>query len=347
MLNEILNARNLPKLKSSEEMIAVLAKEEYGNIPPAPSNITFTETDNYIPNFCAGKALSKKVDVDLTVNNKDFHFHFFVTVPNKQGKHPFFVCINFQDLVCDYYIPTEEIIDNGFAVLSFCYENITSDDNDFTNGLAGILYENGKRNPTDAGKISMWAWAAQRVMDYAQTQSCLNLNCAIVCGHSRLGKTALWTAANDSRFQFAYSNNSGCSGAAISRGKCGETISNICNVFPYWFCLNYLKYANNEDKLPFDQHYLLSSIAPRYVYVASAKEDTWADPLSELLSCKAASEMYESYGVSGLVCSDRAPEAGDEFHAGSIGYHMRNGQHFFSREDWQKIIKFVKLHSNL
>ena len=64
----------------------------------------------------------------------------------------------------------------------------------------------------------------------------------------------------------------------------GERIEDICKAFPYWFCENYKKYVNNENKMPFDQHYLAASIAPRYVYISSAKEDEWADPASEMLT---------------------------------------------------------------
>jgi hypothetical protein len=71
-------------------------------------------------------------------------------------------------------------------------------------------------------------------MDYAETQSeVLDLNAACVCGHSRLGKTALLTSATDTRFRFAYSNDSGCSGASITRGKQGERVKNITTVFPF------------------------------------------------------------------------------------------------------------------
>ena len=94
--------------------------------------------------------------------------------------------------------------------------------------------------------------------------------------------------------------------------------------------------------MPFDQHFLIASIAPRYTYVASALEDSWADPASEMLSCVAASPAYESLGMKGIVCEDRLPAAGDEYHEGNIGYHLREGLHYFGREDWLKLMKFVK-----
>lgn len=344
ILENILKERNLPPLKSKDEMLEVLLKEEYGYMPPKPEKTVFSEKENFIPNFCAGKAISKKVEATAKFRENEFTFPFYVSIPKSGGKHPFFICINFRDCVPDRYIPVEEIIDNGFAVISFCYKDVTSDDGDFENGLAGVLYKNGKRGKNDAGKIAMWAWAAQRVMDYAQTLNCLDFDCSIVCGHSRLGKTALLTAATDERFKFAFSNDSGCSGAAISRGKGGETIEDICGAFPFWFCENYLKYINSEANLPFDQHYLSASIAPRYVYIGSAAEDKWADPVSEMLTCVAASEAFEKAGKQGFVFENRLPQVGDEFHDGSIGYHLRAGLHYFSREDWLKVIKFINKH---
>lgn len=251
---------------------------------------------------------------------------------------------NFYDSVPDRFFPAEELVDNGFASLSFCYEDVTGDNGDFTDGLAGALFENGQRKPNDPGKIAMWAWAAHRVMDYAQTLcDVLDLDRAVVCGHSRLGKTALLTAATDERFKFAYSNDSGCSGAALSRGRNenGETVDAICNKFGYWFCENYQKYRNCVNTIPFDQHYLVASIAPRKVCIGSAAEDLWADPKSEMLTCLASAPAFPS----GFICQDRFPGINDIYFEGDIGYHMRKGLHYFSREDWQRLIRFVKLHS--
>ena len=222
---------------------------------------------------------------------------------------------------------------------------MTSDDGDFTNGLAGVLYPEGKRGPTDPGKIALWAWAAQRVMDYAEAEPRLDKSRAMVCGHSRLGKTALFCSATDERFFLAHSNNSGCSGAAITREKVGERVEHIIRNFPYWFCENYKQYIGKESDIIFDQHYLIASIAPRYTYVASALEDQWADPVSEMLACVAASPAYEVQGRLGFVCENRLPEAGDEYHEGSIGYHLRSGLHYFSREDWLRLMMFVRKKS--
>ncbi len=346
MLKELIKERNLPDFKSKEEMLEIMKREVYGYLPPEPESIEFTETENFIPNYCAGKAISKKVDVKVTVSGKEFSFPFFVAIPKKEGKHPFFVFVGFGSETNARYLPVEEIIDNGFAVLHFRYGDVTRDNDDFTDGLAGILYPDGKRGPSDAGKIAMWAWAAQRVMDYAQKQECLDLDFATVCGHSRLGKTALYTAATDERFKFAYSNDSGCTGAALSRGKVGEQVERICNVYGYWFCENYIAHSKDVSTMPFDQHYLLATITPRYVYVASANEDQWADPVSEFLNCVTISEIYESYGKKGFVCEGRLPEIGDEFHEGTVGYHLRAGTHYLSREDWQKVMKFIKTKMN-
>ena len=345
MLKEMLEERKLPEFLSRNEMVKLIQKEEYGFIPLVPDKIRFTETEDYIPNFCAGKATIKKVDITSTFGDKTFTFPVYVTIPKGEGKHLFLVCINFRDNVPDRFLPVEELVDGGFAVLSFCYNDVTQDNDDMTDGLAGILYPDGKRQPDSAGKLAMWAWAAHRVMDYAQTLPNLNLHCASVCGHSRLGKAALLASATDERFRYAFSCDSGCCGAALSRGKGGEDLAYICKTFPYWFCENFQKYAGKESEMPFDQHYLLAAIAPGHVYVASAQEDAWADPVSEMLSCVAADGFYQKYGKKGFVHEDRLPEVGDEYHEGNIGYHLRAGLHYLGREDWQKYMHYVKRHS--
>ena len=342
MLRHEIQERNLPPIPARQEAIDLLCREEYGYLPEPPTALSFAVEENTIRHFCAGKARLDRITAHCVIGEREFFFPFHAVIPSGEGKYPFFVMINFRDSVPDRYLPTEELVDNGFAVLSLCYEDVTSDNGDFSNGLAGVLYPNGVRPTNGAGKLAMWAWAAQRVLDYALTLPTLDPARSIVCGHSRLGKTALLAAATDPRFAIAYSNDSGCSGAALSRAKNGERVRDICKRFPYWFCENYLAYVDREDEMPFDQHWLIGAIAPRPVLVGSASEDAWADPCSEQLSCMAASVPYERAGVQGLICPDRLAEVGEAFLEGNIGYHLRAGEHYFAREDWHRLIEFVR-----
>ncbi len=341
MLNR-LHERHLPPLGSRDEMLAILLGEVYGKIPPRPESLTFHVTENFLPRgFCAGHAVCHRIVAEGRLGGRAFSFPFYAALPTAEGKHPFFVHINFRDAVPDRYMPTEELIDAGFAVLSFGYNDVTTDDNDFTNGLAGTLYPDGTRGEHDAGKLALWAWAAHRVLDYAETiGDRLDLTMATVCGHSRLGKTALLAAATDERFRFAYSNDSGCAGAAITRGKEGERVAAISGRFPHWFCPHYATYAEHEEAMPFDQHYLIAAIAPRRVLVGSASEDAWADPVSEQLACLAAAPAFPH----GFRAPDRPAVIGEAFLLGDVGYHLREGAHYFSRADWRRLIEFINIH---
>ena len=150
-------------------------------------------------------------------------------------------------------------------------------------------------------------------------------------------RRALLTAATDERFAFAHSNNAGCGGDSVARGTTGETVKDICDRFNYWFCENYYKYIDNEDSMPFDQHYLIASIAPRKVSVASAAEDWWADPKNQQLTCLAAADAFPN----GFTCADTFAQPGDAFFCGDIGYYMRGGTHYFSRTDWLRLMEFI------
>jgi len=101
-------------------------------------------------------------------------------------------------------------------------------------------------------------------------------------------------------------------------------------------------WTEQMDEKPYDQAYLLALIAPRYLLVGSASEDYGADPKSEFLTSLWASQAWKLLGKPGLVTPDRMPEPGDVLHDGCVGYHLRDGKHFLSREDWNYYMRFLK-----
>ena len=70
-------------------------------------------------------------------------------------------------------------------------------------------------------------------------------------------------------------------------------------------------------------------------------------PLNGQNVCVAGRIMSKrGMGKVGFVHPDRLPTVGDAFQDGSIGYHLRGGKHYLSREDWQKVIAYMKKHLN-
>lgn len=241
--------------------------------------------------------------------------------------------------------PIRDIVSSGYAVATAHYCDIDPDyDDGFENGVHALFpeFRCSNEHPERWGTIATWAWGLSRLADALEQVEEIDAERLMVVGHSRLGKTALWAGANDTRFKLVVSNNSGCGGAALSKRCYGESVAAINRSFPHWFNRNFRAFNDAEETMPFDQHQLIAAIAPRPVYIASASLDRWADPRGELLSGHFASPAYELFGKQGLTETE-LPELKGSI-GGSIGYHMREGEHDLLPFDWKQFIAFAKRH---
>lgn len=187
--------------------------------------------------------------------------------------------------------------------------------------------------------VGAWAFGLMRAVDYMQQDPGIDANRIAVVGHSRLGKAAVWAGANDTRIGLVISNDSGNTGASLSRGNHGETVKSINAAFPHWFCSRYGEYGNKVNELPVDQNLLLAAIAPRQLYVASAADDLWADPQGAFNSLQSAKSAFALYGDP--VIGETAPPIGDAFFCKSMGYHVRPGWHDMQSQDWQHYLDYM------
>ena len=330
------------------EMLDALCRDSYGFTPPRPTRVWGEVLSETGPRCYAGKVHQQKIQISLETDRGVFSFPILLSVPRHTERPPVFLNLAFRFQITSGCIPTEEITDHGYALATLCYLDVVNDREyadhaDFSDGLGAYFGVSNHRAPTEWGKIGMWAYGASAVLDYLFTRDDVDAAHTAVIGHSRLGKTALWAAAQDERFWCAVSNDSGYGGAATSKHGEGERVTDFLNYGSWaWFCENFKKYTGPlEDEKPYDQAYLLALLAPRLLCVGSAENDHGADPKSEFLTSLWASSAWELFGERGLVTPDRLPVPGDFLRSGSVCYHLRPGEHFLSREDWLNYIRFL------
>ena len=354
MLKNELKSRNVPSLKTREEMLRILQNEVYGYLPTTEFKMQVSEPKVIERRFACGAVTHSRVCITIEAKGKSHTFPLDRLLHTDGKKRPLIVYPNFHPIGESQYFPIEEMAEYDADFLVFCYKDASSDNGDMQNGLAALLISGNEREAHECGKIGVWAWTCQRVLDYGLTLPGTDADNVGIAGHSRLGKTALFCAMTDTRFKFAFSNASGCAGAALARGNSGneadpvtrnrgETYRDIVSRFPFWFCPAFKKHTEANVGDCFDQHYLLAAIAPRFVLVGSCSMDAWADPLSEQLCCVAASDAWENAGLKGTDFDD-VIEPGDASLNGRIGYFKLNSQHFMSRHGWRRFMEFIELH---
>jgi hypothetical protein len=362
--------------KRRAEVRSLLETEMFGRAPGRPQEMRF-EVDSIDKAALGGKAIRKQVSIYLSGRR----LALLLYLPAKvTGPVPVFLGLGFspnQSVSLDPGIPlagawiqnkdtkaielqpeqessrgsaasrwqVETVLGRGYGLATMYYGDIEPDiDGAMKLGIRAAYLTIGQEAPGDGewGAIAAWAWGLSRAADYLERDKEVDATRLALVGHSRLGKTALWAGAMDTRFGLVISNDSGEGGAAISRRRFGETVADLNSRFPHWFCGHYHRYSGREDEMPFDSHMLLALVAPRPLYVASAEDDRWADPRGEFLAAVAASDVYELLGRKGLGTKQMPPvnrPVGD-----TVRYHVRTGQHDITAYDWEQYLDFADRH---
>lgn len=359
------------------ELLAMFEHFVYGKLHQVKLSCNFI-IDETAPNAFNGLATRKQVSIKLSNDSISYTLHLLVYIPNNvKTKVPVILGLNFygnHTITPDTMVfcfdnwtlnsnwleignhradrskrgravahwQPETILKRGYALATLHYCEISPD---YSEGLSEGLLKlyPGSDSGTNAASIAVWAKGLSFALDYIQTDSLLDARNVFTMGHSRLGKTALWAAASDTRFAGAISNNSGCGGAALSKRIFGETVAIINFGFPHWFCQNFKQFNNNEQLLPIDQNQLIALIAPRAVYIASAQNDTWADPVGEFLGALYAFPVFKLYYTSTYFPSVM-PQVNQPYSLSPLAYHIRSGQHDVTDFDWNCFLDFISFN---
>lgn len=335
---------------------------------------------------------------DETVTNLTFHVLLY-TPANHRNPVPVFLCLsflpNYRDVddpnVLVYPVwnhktdvlamptnivrgdtmqewPVAKILARGYGIAFVDYDDFEpdlADDSGWQYGVRSLYLQPGVTNfePNAWGAISTWAWGAIRVMDYFQSDREVDSSRVILVGQSSLGRTALWAAAEDTRFAGVIACSSGKTGASLAHRDFGESIADLCAKVPYQYCANFLDYSNDVDDMTVDANMLISLIAPRPLFLSTGSDDRWDDPRGEFEAAVAASPAYRLFGEQGVI-TNFPPDVATNYSSsgslltssvlesyatppvnkpimGNLGYQMHAGGPEILPSDWDVFLNFA------
>lgn len=313
--------------KRRTEILKTAVDLQYGGTAPEPDSVVA----ECLYNGGAGKAASFRVSSYF--GNKKISFYMKLFLPENAQNPPVVIsgdmCFNY----CfdrGYLTP---MLDNGIAFAVFDRTEI-ADDKCIDANRTGAIYELFPN--AEFGSISAWAWGYSRCVDALEIIGLTDPRFVVFTGHSRGGKTAMLAGVLDSRALIINPNetNAGsCSCYRIHlRAKAengeirrSETLADMTKNFPTWLGNGMKQYADREEKLPFDCHFLKALAAPRILFISEAASDIWGNPVGSLHTTKAAAQVYRLLGAEN-----------------NLYWYFRNGEHAQTAEDISQLVNLIK-----
>lgn len=328
LLNDGTYADTPAKWKEHRKDIYKTAVElQYGTIPPKPE---YFKVDLL---YRGGEGRSNSYRITTGTNKKQVSFLMKVILPKKKGKHPAIV----DGDLCFMYSFDKEFIstvtDNNIILVLFDRTELANDVRG--EGLRkGALYE--VYPEYTFGALGAWAWGYSRCVDALEMLGLADMSCIAFSGHSRGGKTAALAGALDERAVIV-NPNATCAGScgcyrihmkAITEDgeeKRSETLADLYEKFDFWLNEELGEYADRENELPFDCHYIKALIAPRVLFVSEAASDIWANPIGVWQTNQAAKEVYKLLGAEE-----------------NLYWYYRTGYHYHDLQDLRMLVSIIK-----
>jgi len=236
--------------------------------------------------------------------------------------------------------PIKEILNKNYGFVTFYPAAVIPDHPQLGRKALDHYFGTSHRGAAhNASAIAAWAFMWMGTATALADDPRIDKQNIAALGHSRYGKSALLAAALSQDISAVISHQSGTGGASLSRGKKGETVTQIMASYPHWFAPNYAKYDRGM-KHDIEQHHLLALIAPKSLLLGNARRDVWSDPQGGFQAAQLASPIYDLYGRNGLT----AAKLNQFISTDNIAYWIRPGTHGITKEDWDAFFQFLDIH---
>ena len=243
----------------------------------------------------------------------------------------------------------EQIIGRGWVYASIAPNSIQADNGaGLTQGIIGLMNKGQRRKVDDWGSLKAWAWGADKVLDYFESNPKTDAKRVAIQGHSRYGKAAIVTLAYYPRFAIAFVSSSGEGGAKLHRRNAGEIVENVAGSNEYhWMAGNFIKYAGplNWGDLPVDSHELIAMCAPRPVFIsAGEKGDGWVDARGMFMAAAAAGPVYKLLGKKDMGTTE-FPKVETGLLDGEVAFRQHTAGHT-PAPNWPTFLDYAARYFN-
>ena len=296
-----------------DEIKSLIQYYQYGRMPPRPDEVRAEVTDR--KPHASGQGTEEWVTLVIG-SERRLRMRAVLYLPEGDGPHP--VVIREEGtLGRTKQVPM--FLDAGYMFIEYARHDLDPD-------RRGVVGPAQKAYPDyDWATLSVWAWGGMRVVDYLESRDDVDRDKIAITGHSRGGKMALLAGALDERFALVVPNGSGAGGAGSYRilGPGAESLG--MNDKPWWYHERIRWFAEKEDRLPFDQHFLKALVAPRALLCTESVDDEFANP-----------EGTQASSVAGLRVH-RFLNATEK-----TALRYRRGKHASNDEDWRALLEFAE-----
>lgn len=295
---------------------------QYGTQPPKPEV------------FKVERLYENSYRITAGTNEKQVSFLMRLFGPKRENGVKYPVTVD-GDMCFNYCYDKEylsKFIDNGIIYALFDRTELAND----------IMHEGRGKGPLyevypeyTFGALGAWAWGYSRCVDALEQLGFIDTSCIAFTGHSRGGKTAILAGVLDERAAIVNPNET-CAGACScyrlhiignredGKTHSSETLKKLLNNYDFWMGEGMQEYAEREQDLPFDAHFLKAMVAPRTLLVGEAASDMWANPVGSWQTSMAATEVFKFLG-----------------HEENMIWYFRKGYHFHHIVDIETLVSVI------
>ena len=269
-----------------EEIGAMYEKLMFGEKPRNPEKVE-------------GKKSGNKYTVTVTDKGKSASFDVTINSAGTKDKpKPALIGLDQGFGTCGSLGSSTNGLD--IAMITFNTNNVAPESG---GGKFFQLYNGGQ------GTIIAWAWGVSRLIDALEKDpdAGIDVKHLAVSGCSRLGKAALAIGAFDERIALTIPQESGSGGASlwrvgaqVNKQKGKQFVQGLASAGSEgkWMISSFKSYDGRENTLPFDQHMLVSMVAPRPLLIIDNAGQEWLGEVPSNYCGQASLETYKALGVT-------------------------------------------------